>query len=106
MPGTKYFIAYGEFSASWRRESIVEKRPPPFLKYPPDFVRQLADQSNAGGLKKSSVPGRMNNFNRSVTFYLKYGDFIGRIFTFLSGLFILISITSAITNRKKLKLKK
>jgi len=41
-----------------------------------------------------------------VTFYLKYGDFIGRIFTFLSGLFILISITSAITNRKKLKLKK
>jgi apolipoprotein N-acyltransferase len=46
------------------------------------------------------------NANDEITFYVKYGDYIGRLFTFLSGLFILISITSSITNRKKLKLKR
>jgi apolipoprotein N-acyltransferase len=46
------------------------------------------------------------NSNDKITFYVKYGDYIGRIMSFLSGLFILISITSSITNRKKLRLKR
>jgi len=46
------------------------------------------------------------NANDKITFYVKYGDYIGRLMSFLSGLFILISITSGITNRKKLRLKR
>jgi len=68
------------------------------------FINQRGDIIQQTGYWVPAGIKTSLNANDEITFYVKYGDFIGRIFAFLSGLFILISITSAITNRKKLKL--
>jgi apolipoprotein N-acyltransferase len=48
---------------------------------------------------KASLPA-----NNELTFYVKYGDYIGRISTFVSLLLILVTVVSSVVNRKnKLK---
>ncbi len=68
------------------------------------FINQRGDIIQKTGYWEPAVIRASLNANDKITFYVKYGDLIGRLFTFLSALFILISITSSITNRKKLKL--
>ncbi len=46
------------------------------------------------------IKADLNASNR-ITFYVKYGDYTGRVSTFLSALFLLITITTAIINKKK-----
>ncbi len=67
------------------------------------FINQRGDIIEKTDYWEPAVIKASLNANDKITFYVKYGDLIGRLFTFLSGLFILISITSSITNRKKLK---
>lgn len=69
------------------------------------FINQRGDIIQKTGYWEPAVIRESLNANDKITFYVKYGDLIGRLFTFLSALFILISITSSITNRKKLRLK-
>jgi len=66
------------------------------------FVDQRGDVYQVTAYWVPDVISQDLNLNDALTFYVKMGDYIGRISAFLSVVFILISIVFGIRRKKKL----
>lgn len=64
------------------------------------FINQRGDISQRTAYWVPAVIRGTINANDTVTFYVKYGDYIGRIFLFVSGLFVLLTVFASF--RKKI----
>ena len=65
------------------------------------FVNQRGDVLQKTGYWEPAVLKENLNANNEMTFYVKYGDYFGRISTFLTILLLLISVTFSITQKRK-----
>ncbi|MCK4289125.1 MAG: apolipoprotein N-acyltransferase [Bacteroidales bacterium] len=65
------------------------------------FINQKGDVFQKTEYWVPAVIKQDINANSKLTFYVKYGDYIGRISAFISALFFLITISMGIVNRKK-----
>ncbi|MBE0640034.1 MAG: apolipoprotein N-acyltransferase [Bacteroidales bacterium] len=70
------------------------------------FINQRGDILKASEYWVPDVMKASLHTNDAITVYVKYGDYIGRISTFLSFFLILIAITASRLNRDKLRGKK
>ncbi len=68
------------------------------------FVNQLGELSQATAWWKRDVIRQKINTNENITFYVRHGDFIGRISSFLSILMILYTLIKFIIPEDKLKI--
>ena len=69
------------------------------------FVNQRGDIIQSTAYWKPAVIKETLLANDAVTFYVKYGDYIGRIALFTAGLFVGLTISVGLINRKKLRKK-
>lgn len=67
------------------------------------FINQRGDILQASGYWVPDVMKASLHTNNKLTFYVRYGDYIGRISTFLSIFLILIAFTASRLNRDKLR---
>jgi apolipoprotein N-acyltransferase len=67
------------------------------------FVNQRGDILHASGYWTPDVMKAQIHTNEEITFYVKYGDYIGRISAFLSVFLILIAFVASRLNRDKLR---
>jgi apolipoprotein N-acyltransferase len=65
------------------------------------FVNQRGDILQATDYWQQDVISQQLNLNDHLTFYVGFGDYIGRISAFLSSIFILLAIVFGIKKRKK-----
>lgn len=65
------------------------------------FINQRGDISQRTAYWVPAAIRQKINANDKITFYVKYGDYIGRIFIFISILCVLLTISSSIRNRKQ-----
>jgi apolipoprotein N-acyltransferase len=66
------------------------------------FINQRGDILQASAYWVPDILKAELNTNNKMTFYVKYGDYIGRISTFLSVFLLLIAFTTTRINRNKL----
>ena len=64
------------------------------------FINQRGDISQRTAYWVPAVIRGTINANDKVTFYVKYGDYIGRIFLLVAGLFMLLTISTSLRKRK------
>ena len=64
------------------------------------FINQRGDISQRTAYWIPAVIRGTINANDEVTFYVKYGDYIGRIFLLVAGLFLLLTISTSMRKRK------
>lgn len=67
------------------------------------FINQRGDILQASEYWVPDVMKASLYTNDQITFYVKYGDYLGRISTFLSFFLILIAFTASVMNKNKLK---
>lgn len=65
------------------------------------FINQRGEIQQALPYWESGVIRQTINANNTITFYVKYGDYIGRIASFAAVLFLLLSLATGLKNRKK-----
>ena len=65
------------------------------------FINQKGDVFQKTEYWVQAVIKQNINANSKLTFYVKYGDYLGRISAFITALFILITISMGIVNRRK-----
>ncbi len=65
------------------------------------FINQRGDISLRTAYWVPAVIRQKINANDKITFYVKYGDYIGRIFVLVAGLFILLTISTSLRKRKQ-----
>ncbi len=63
------------------------------------FINQRGDISQRTDYWVPAVIREKINANDKITFYVKYGDYIGRIFMLVAGLFLLLTISTAMRKR-------
>jgi apolipoprotein N-acyltransferase len=64
------------------------------------FINQRGDISQRTAYwVPATIRGKINA-NDKVTFYVRYGDYIGRIFLLVAGLFVLLTISTSFRRRK------
>jgi len=66
------------------------------------FVNQRGDILQATKYWEKDVITQDINLNSLVTFYTRFGDYLGRIAVLISSLFILLAFSTGIRNKKKL----
>jgi apolipoprotein N-acyltransferase len=64
------------------------------------FINQRGDISQRTAYWVPAVIREKINTNDKITFYVKYGDYIGRIFILVAGLFLLLTISTAMRKRR------
>jgi len=64
------------------------------------FINQRGDISQRTAYWVPAVIRGTINANDTVTFYVKYGDYIGRIFMLIAGLFLLLTISTAMRKKR------
>jgi len=64
------------------------------------FINQRGDISQRTAYWEPAVIRQKINANDKITFYVKYGDYIGRIFLLVAGLFVLLTISTSLRKRK------
>lgn len=67
------------------------------------FVNQKGDIQQATNYWEKDVIEQQINLNSKTTFYVRFGDYFGRISSFVSVLFILLAIVFGIKRRNQLK---
>ncbi len=65
------------------------------------FINQRGDISQRTEYWVPAAIRQKINANDKITFYVKYGDYIGRIFILVAVLYILLTISTALRNRKR-----
>ncbi len=65
------------------------------------FINQRGDISQRTAYWVPAVIRQKINANDKITFYVKYGDYIGRIFILVAGLFVLVTISTSLRKRKQ-----
>ena len=65
------------------------------------FINQRGDISQRTEYWVPAVIRQKINANDKITFYVKYGDYIGRIFLLVAALFALLTISTSLRNRKR-----
>ncbi len=65
------------------------------------FINQRGDISQRTAYWVPAVIRQKINANDKVTFYVKYGDYIGRIFILVAALFSLLTISTSLRTRKR-----
>jgi len=64
------------------------------------FINQRGDIQQPTPYWEPAVIRQNINLNDKVTFYARYGDYIGRISGFISVIFILLSVVFALRGKK------
>jgi apolipoprotein N-acyltransferase len=64
------------------------------------FINQRGDISQRTEYWKPAAIRQKINTNDKITFYVKYGDYIGRIFLWVAAVFALLTISDSIRKRK------
>jgi len=64
------------------------------------FINQRGDISQRTAYWVPAVIRQKINANDKITFYVKYGDYIGRVFVLVAGLFLLLTISTSLRKRK------
>jgi apolipoprotein N-acyltransferase len=65
------------------------------------FINQRGDISQRTAYWVPAVIRQKINANDKITFYVRYGDYIGRIFLVVAALFALLTISASIRKRKQ-----
>ncbi|MDO9511434.1 MAG: apolipoprotein N-acyltransferase [Bacteroidales bacterium] len=65
------------------------------------FINQKGEITQSLPYLKSGVIRQKINANKKLTFYVRYGDYIGRIASFAAVLFLLLTIATGLINRRK-----
>jgi apolipoprotein N-acyltransferase len=65
------------------------------------FINQRGDISQRTAYWVPAVIRQKINANDKITFYVRYGDYIGRIFLLVAALFALLTISTSIRKRKQ-----
>ncbi len=97
-PGHKQHLTFASLRAIETRRSIARSANTGISA----FVNQRGDIQQATDYWKSAVIRQKINLNDELTFYVKYGDYLGRTSMLASALLILIAIAQALKNRGKL----
>ncbi|MCD4773791.1 MAG: apolipoprotein N-acyltransferase, partial [Bacteroidales bacterium] len=97
-PGHKQHFVYSKLRAIETRRSIARSANTGISC----FINQKGDVFQQTEYWKPAVIKQSINKNAEYTFYVKYGDYIGRISAYIAALFFLITIMMGIINRKKL----
>ena len=97
-PGHKQHFLYSKLRAIETRRSIARSANTGISC----FINQRGDVFQKTEYWKPTVIKQSINKNNEFTFYVNYGDYIGRISVFIAVLFFLITVLLAILNRKKL----
>jgi len=64
------------------------------------FISQRGDITQRTSYWVPAAIRQTINANDKITFYVKYGDYIGRIFILVSGLFLLLTISASLRKKK------
>ena len=97
-PGHKQHLTFSSLRAIETRRSIARSANTGISC----FVDQKGNIHQATDYWVAEAIKQDINLNSQITFYASYGDYLGRISAFISGIFILITIVFSIRNRKKL----
>ncbi|MCB2219629.1 MAG: apolipoprotein N-acyltransferase [Bacteroidetes bacterium] len=95
-PGHKQHLYFSSLRAIENRRSVARSANTGISC----FVDQRGDIHQATNYWEPDAIKQDINLNSEITFYVKMGDYIGRISAFLSVIFILIAIVFSIRNRK------
>ncbi len=67
------------------------------------FINQRGDVFQKTKYWTEDVIAQKINANKEITFFVKYGDYLGRLAWVLTGIFVLLTIVFSITNRRETK---
>ncbi len=98
-PGHKQHLSFASLRSIETRRSIARSANTGISC----FVNQRGDIQQATKYWEQNVISQKINLNSKVTFYTRFGDYIGRISSFVSVLFILLTIVFGIKNRNQIK---
>lgn len=94
-PGHKQHLTFTSLRAIETRRSIARSANTGISC----FVNQRGDIQQATEYWVPTVIKQDININSCITFYVKYGDYFGRISAFVSAIFVLVSIVFGIRNK-------
>jgi len=97
-PGHKQHFSFAPLRAIETRRSVARSANTGISA----FINQKGDIIEMTKYWEPGVIKADLKANKNITFYVAYGDYLGRIATFIAVLLILISITSSIVNKQKL----
>jgi apolipoprotein N-acyltransferase len=97
-PGHKQHLSFASLRAIETRRSIARSANTGISC----FVNQRGDIQQATKYWEKAVISQEINLNSKITFYARFGDYIGRIFSFVSVLFILLAIVFGIKGKNEL----
>ncbi|MBI9033960.1 MAG: apolipoprotein N-acyltransferase [Bacteroidales bacterium] len=97
-PGHKQHLSFASLRAIETRRSIARSANTGVSA----FVNQRGDIQQATNYWEADVIRQNIHLNEKLTFYVKYGDYLGRTSLFASLLLVLIAIAQAMKNRGKL----
>ena len=96
-PGYKQHLTFSSLRAIEMRRSIARSANTGISA----FIDQKGDIHQATGYWVPDVIKQDVNINSDITFYVRYGDYFGRISAFVSVIFILIAIVFGIRNKTR-----
>ena len=96
-PGYKQHMAYASLRAIETRRSIARSANTGIS----GFINQRGEISKKTPYWEEAVINKSINKNDEITFYVRYGDYIGRIGVFGTVMLLLITIAAAITSRNR-----
>ncbi len=96
-PGHRQHFVYAKLRAIENRRSIARSANTGISA----FINQRGDIIQQTKYWEPDVIRQKINLNNELTFYAKNGDFLARISSLITGLFVLITISMALKNRKK-----
>lgn len=96
-PGYKQHMAYASLRAIETRRSIARSANTGISA----FINQRGDVLKSTPYWEETVINKQINKNDEITFYVRYGDYIGRVAVFGTVMLLLITIAAAITSRNR-----
>lgn len=96
-PGHRQHLSFSVLRAIETRRSIARSANTGISA----FINQRGDIQQATEYWKPAVIKQTINANTTLTYYVKYGDFIARISSFISALVLLISLTQGFLRKRK-----
>lgn len=96
-PGYKQHMSYASLRAIETRRSIARSANTGISA----FINQRGDIRKSTPYWEEAVINDTVNRNDKITFYVRYGDYVGRIAVFATVMLLLITIAAAITNRNR-----
>lgn len=97
-PGHKQHMQYARLRAIETRRSVARSANTGISA----FINQRGDIISKTKYWEKDAINNTLNANNKKTFYVSHGDFISRVAVFISAFILLMSISSAIRNKKKL----